>query len=155
MKRAWSGKTILGILLAASLSGNVAFLLTASLHASTPHPTPLERLELTGGQKSRLEASQRAFQQERKRSHARMSELRRTIADELSKDAPNRRRLMDASMEMARVQTDLRPKVVDHLLAFHALLTPAQRAVLAEIMRTGPVRGAGCPGAGLYSDQEK
>ena len=58
---------------------------------------------------------------------------------------------------MAQVQNGMRPKLIDHLLALHALLTPEQRATFANLMRTAGGMGAVCPGAMLYPtpDQER
>jgi hypothetical protein len=150
-----STKTILAILLAASLAGNASFLLTVFLKRPTQRAGAIDQLSLTTDQASRFEGAKRTFQNERARAQKRMAELRGVLADEFLKEAPDRQRLLYAAVEMAQVQTGMRPKLVDHLLALHAVLTPAQRASLADAMRTGGGAGAGCPGAMLYSNPEQ
>lgn len=144
-------KTILAILLTASLAGNAAFLVTAFFRRSTQHIGAIDQLSLTEDQKSKFETKKQLFQDERTVAHKKMAVLRGVLADEFLKDTPDRQRLVSAAVEMAQVQTNMRPKLIDHLLALHALVTPAQRATLASIMRTGGGNGATCPGAMLFS----
>jgi Spy/CpxP family protein refolding chaperone len=149
-----NSKALLVILLAASLAGNAAFLMTAFARRSAPPAAALEQLSLTDGQKAKFEGIKRAFQEERAVSHRSMAELRARLADEYGTETPDRQRLLSTSLEMAALQTSMRPKVVDHLLALHGLLTPGQRATLAGMMRAGSGIGAACPGAMLYSPSE-
>jgi len=152
-----NAKTILAIVLAASLSGNAAFLVTAFVRRPHPSAGALDQLSLTADQTSKLEAAKKAFQTERAPAQQRMAELRRVLADEYQKDSPDRQVLLDTATEMTRVQSGMRPKVVDHLLALHAVFNPGQRQSLAQVMRNGAGPGAACPAAMLYpsSDQGK
>jgi len=145
-----SSKTIIAIFLAASLAGNASFLLTSLLKRSAQHAGAVDQLSLTADQASRFEGAKRTFQDERARAHGKMSDLRGVLADEFSKETPDRQRLLDAAAEMAQVQASMRPRVIDHLLALHALITPGQRAALAKIMRAGGGSGEACPGGMLY-----
>ena len=83
-----------------------------------------------------------------------MAELRRLLADEFAKEAPDRQRMVTTAVEMAQVQTGMRPKLIDHLLALHVLITPAQRTSFASLMRTGGGAGSVCPGAILYPTRD-
>lgn len=150
-----SGKTILAILLTASLCGNAAFLVTSFLHRRVQPVGALEQLSLTEEQSSKLEAAKKAFQGERASAQKRMAELRGVLADEFQKDSADGQMLLGTATEMTRVQASMRPKVVDHLMVLHALLNAEQRASLARVMRTGAGPGAACPAAMLYptSDQ--
>jgi Spy/CpxP family protein refolding chaperone len=150
-----NSKLILAILLAASLAGNAAFLVTAFLPRPAQPATALDQLSLTADQKAKFEGTKKAFQEERSRNHKRMIELRATLADEFVKEAPDRQRMVSTSLEMATVQTNMRPKVIDHLIALHAVLTPEQRTALANVMRTGEGSTAACPGAMLYSPPDQ
>jgi Spy/CpxP family protein refolding chaperone len=150
-----NGKAILTLLLVASLAGNAAFLLTAFLRRPSHPATAIDQLALTDDQKAKFDASQRAFQEERARNHKKLVDLRATLADEFLNEAPDRQRLVNTSMEMAGVQTKMRPKVIEHLLALHAVLTPIQRTSLANIMRAGEGSGVACPGAMLYSTPDQ
>lgn len=150
-----NSKTILAILLVASLAGNAAFLVTAFLRRPVHPAAALDQLSLTDNQKAKFETTKIAFQAERSRSHGRMAELRGALADEFMKETPDRQKLVSTSGEMAAVQTNMRPKVIDHLLALHAVLTPAQRTTLAKFIRAGEGTGAACPGAALYSTPDQ
>jgi len=145
-----SGKTILAVLLVASLAGNASFLVAAFSKRPAQHVKGIDQLALTADQTARFEGSKRAFQDERAKAHERLAELRGMLADEFAKEAPDRQRLATTAVEMAQVQAGMRPKLIDHLLALHALLTPAQRATFADLMRTGGGSGAVCPGAMFY-----
>ena len=144
-------KTILVILLAASLAGNAAFLITTFFRRPAQHSGAIEKLALTADQTAKFKGTKRAFRDEQTRAHQRMAELRGVLTGELGKAIPDRARLLNAALEMAQVQAEMRPKLIDHLLALHALLTPTQRAALSEIMRSsGGENGAACPGAVFY-----
>jgi Spy/CpxP family protein refolding chaperone len=142
-----STRTILAILLAASLAGNVSFLLTSFLRQPFRNAGVIERLSLTTDQASRVEEVARTFRDDRVKAHRRMSDLRKVLADEFQKDQPDRPRMLSAAAEMARVQTGMRPRLVDYLLALHAVLTPEQRGSLAEAMRAAGESGETCPEA--------
>lgn len=141
---------VLAVLLVASLAGNASFLLATLFKHPTQPAEVFEQLALTAEQKTKLESSRQGFQKERARAHQRMAGLRNALADEFAKETPDRQRLLTTALEMAQVQTDMRPKLIDHLLALHASLTPAQRVTLAQLMRTSSGMGAACPGAMLY-----
>jgi hypothetical protein len=79
-----------------------------------------------------------------------MSELRGVLASEFAKDKPDNQRMVTAAVEMAQVQTGMRPKLIDHLMVLHALLTPAWRQLLSNLLRKAGGRAATCPGAMLY-----
>jgi len=143
-------KILLGILLVASLAGNAAFLLTTALARHDAPMAMLCQLGLTPDQDARLAESRQAFQHERMQAQERIARLRSTFAGEFAKAAPDRQRLQAASDEMARVQGEMRPKMIAHLLTLHALLTPDQRAVFAKAMHAGMGTNAACPGAMLY-----
>ena len=147
-------KTILAVLLAASLAGNVSFLITTLKKQRSRHPGNIAQLGLTADQTARFENSKQTFQSERSHTHRRMAELRNALADEFAKERPDRQRLMTTAFEMVQVQTDMRPKLIDHLLALHELLTPEQRTAFAGLMRAGGGMGAACPGAMLYPAPE-
>lgn len=150
-----SSRTILAVLLAASLAGNASFVVTTLVHRPPKLTGAVDRLALTADQVSRFQGARQAFQEERTRARARMAELRGVLADEFAKEAPDRQRLVNAAVEMAEVQATMRPKLMDHLLALHALLDPEQRVALAETMRVGGGAGDACPGATLYSTPEQ
>jgi len=149
-----NSKTILSVLLMASLAGNASFLITAFSKRAPQRSAALEQLKLTADQASQFEGSKRAFQDERRQTQQRMAELRNVLADEFATQTPDRQRLVATTVEMAQVQADMRPKLVDHLLALHALLTPDQRADFARLLRTADGGAAMCPGAMLYPSSE-
>lgn len=150
-----NAKTSLVILLTASLCGNAAFLLTSFLHHRAQPVAVLDQLSLTEEQSSKLESAKKAFQGERASAQKRMAELRGVLADEFQKDSPDRQVLLSTATEMTQVQAGMRPKVVDHLMALHALLNSGQRASLAAVMRTGAGPGAACPAAMLYPSSDR
>lgn len=143
-------KAIIGILLAASLSGNVAFLVTAAVRRGSTPVSVLDGLTLTRDQEAQFEPARRSFQTERARARARMAELRGVLADELVRDAPDRAAMLRATDQMGEVHAAMRSNLVEHLLALHALLEPGQRELVAEAMRSGSA-GTSCPGAVLDS----
>jgi hypothetical protein len=143
-------KTILGILLVASLAGNAAFVITALAGSASSPVSVLDSLALTDDQEARFQDEQRSFEADRARARARMTELRGVMADELAKASPDREAMVRAALEMGDVQRAMRPRAVDHLLALHAVLTPVQRTALADAMRAA-IPGATCPGAFLES----
>jgi Spy/CpxP family protein refolding chaperone len=145
-----SSKTILAVLLLASLAGNASFLITTFSRRPARQAGAIDQLALTADQASKFEGSKRAFQDQRRMAHQKMAELRRLLADEFAKETPDRQRMVTTAVEMAQVQTGMRPKLIDHLLALHALITPAQRASFADLMRTGGGSGSVCPGSMLY-----
>jgi uncharacterized membrane protein len=145
-----SKTTILSAFLAASLAGNASFLVSALTSTHAPAGAIAE-LALTAGQAKELEASKKTFQEERAKAHRGMTELRGALAEEFAQESPDRAKLLRTSLEMAELQTAMRPKLVDHILVLHAVLTPDQRAAFARLMRSGGGMAAGCPGAMLYS----
>jgi Spy/CpxP family protein refolding chaperone len=147
--------TILAVLLAASLAGNASFLIATVTRQGPRRPGNINRLGLTANQAARFESAKRTFQGERKRAHRRMAELRYALAEEFAKERPDRQRMVTTAIEMARVQTEMRPKLIDHLLALHTLLIPEQRATFADLMRAGGGMRAACPGAMLYPGPEE
>lgn len=144
------GKTILAILLAASLAGNASFLIATFTKRAPRRTGIIAEVALTADQTAGFESSKLAFQKERALAHRRMGELRGALANEFAKDSPDRQRLQTTALEMAQVQTAMRPKLIDHLMVLHALLTPEQRAAFARLMRESGGMGALCPGAILY-----
>jgi hypothetical protein len=136
-----SSKTILAVFLVASLAGNATFLIATFTKPALRQTGTIDRLALTADQ---------TFQAERARAHSKMAELRIELADEFAQEQPDRQRLVMTAVEMAQVQTEMRPKLVEHLLALHALLTPEQRLTFANLMRSTGGVGAACPGAMLY-----
>ena len=152
-----SSKTILAVLLVASLAGNASFLIATFTKGAPQRAGTIDQLALTADQAAKFESSKQAFQDERARAHLKMAELRNALADEFAKESPDRQRLVTTAVEMAQVQTGMRPKLIDHLLVLHALLTPEQRATFASLMRSGGGAGAACPGAMLYPtpDEER
>jgi len=152
-----SSKTILAVLLVASLAGNASFLIATFTKGAPQRAGTIDQLALTADQAAKFESSKQAFQDERARAHLKMAELRNALADEFAKESPDRQRLVTTAGEMAQVQTAMRPKLIDHLLVLHALLTPLQRATFANLMRAGGGMGAACPGAMLYPtpDEER
>ena len=149
-----SSKTTLAILLTASLAGNTAFLISTFIKSPRGTRAAMDQLTLTEEQKGRFAEAGRVFQAERTRAHKRMGELRDVLAEELAKEAPDRNKMLGAATDMAKVQTEMRPMLVDHLLVLHSILTPAQRATLAAVMRNEGAAG-GCPGASLFRDTEQ
>jgi hypothetical protein len=147
-----STKTILAIFLTASLAGNASFLITTFLKRPPQQIGAIDQLSLTAEQASKFEGTRRIFQDQRVQAHKRMAELRGVLADEFLKETPDRQRLVNTAVEMAQVQTDMRPRLIDHLLVLHELLSSTQRTNLAEIMRASE---AACPGAALYSEPGK
>jgi len=142
-------KTILAVLLVASLAGNASFLIT-TFSKPVQQAGPFNQLALTADQKVKFAGSKRAFQDERTKAHQQMAELRSVLADEFAKETPDRQRLVTTAVEMAQVQTGMRPKLIDHLLVLHELLSPAQRTTFANLMRAGGGGGAMCPGAMFF-----
>lgn len=152
-----SSKTILAVLLVASLAGNASFLI-ATFTKGTPRRTgTIDQLALTADQTAKFEGAKKTFQDERAQAHLKMAELRNALADEFAKESPDRQSLVTTAGEMAQVQTGMRPRMIDHLLVLHALLTPAQRVTFANLMRSGGAAGTACPGAMLYPtpDEER
>ncbi len=143
---------LLVLLLAASVAGNVAFIVaTVVAHRQHGMP-PMDRLGLDPDQRAKLMVERQHFAAERSRAHGRMLELRGVLAGELAKPTPDRERMTRLAEEMAAVQSEMRPKFIVHLLDMQALLRPDQRVVLSEILRTGEGPGLppGCPGAALH-----
>jgi Spy/CpxP family protein refolding chaperone len=152
-----SSKTKLAILLVASLAGNASFLIATFTKGAPRRIGTIDQLALTADQTAKFEGSKKTFQEERARAHLKMAELRNALADEFAKESPDRQRLATTAGEMAQVQTGMRPRMIDHLLVLHALLTPAQRVTFANLMRSGGAAGTACPGAMLYPtpDEER
>ena len=152
-----SSKTILAVLLVASLAGNASFLIATFTKGVPQRAGTIDQLALTADQTAKFESSKQAFQEERARAHQHMAELRNALADEFAKEVPDRQRLAATAVEMAQLQTAMRPKLIDNLLVLHALLTSEQRATFANLMRAGGGMGAACPGAMLYPtpDEER
>jgi Spy/CpxP family protein refolding chaperone len=150
-------KTILTVLLIASLAGNASFLITRFCEFPPQRAGVLEQLALTADQTAKLASSSEAFQDERAQTHRKMAKLRTTLADEFAKESPDRHRLVTTAIEMAQVQNGMRPKLIEHLMVLHALLTPAQRATFAGAMRASSETSTACPGATLnpMPDEER
>lgn len=143
---------LLLLLLAASFAGNVAFVAT-TLAARRQHAAmPMDRLGLDSDQRARLMVVRERFVGERGHAQARMRELRRELADEVTKPAPDRARMEQAAAAMANVQAGMRPKLIAHLLDMHGLLRSEQRAGLAELLRAeGSMAMPGCPAGALMT----
>jgi Spy/CpxP family protein refolding chaperone len=141
---------ILVLLLAASIAGNVAFVVTTLVARHERATLPMDRLGLDSDQRSKLMVLREQFVAERGRAHGRMLELRRALADEVAKPAPDRARMDQILSDIAGIQAEMRPKFVAHLLDMHGVLRPEQRVGLGEILRAGgPGMMPGCPGAAL------
>jgi hypothetical protein len=149
-----STKTILSVFLAASLAGNASFLSTTLFKRFSQRAGALNQLALTADQNAKFAASKRAFLEQRAQAHQHMATLRGVLADEFGKEVPDRQRLIATTAEMAETQTNMRPKVIDHLLSLHTLLTPAQRTAFANLMRAGDGSAGACPGAMLYPTRD-
>jgi hypothetical protein len=150
-----SSKTLLAVLLVASLAGNAAFLITTFSKRPSPHAGLVSQLALTADQTVKFAASKSTFENQRGQTLQRLASLRSVLADEFAKDAPNRQKLLTTAAGMVEVQTAMRPKLIEHLLSLHPLLTPMQRVKFADLMRTGGGSLAVCPGAMLYPTHDE
>jgi Spy/CpxP family protein refolding chaperone len=140
---------LLLLLLTASVGANIAFLVTTMVtRRDQPAPT-MERLGLDAGQRGRLQMARETFVAERARVHARIGELRRSLAVEISGPRPDSSRTTRLVAQIAEIQAEMRPRFVAYLLEMHGLLRPDQRAHLAEILRRGGPGMAACPAAAL------
>jgi len=139
---------LLLLLLAASLAGNAAFVVTTLVARSQRGRLPMDRLGLDAEQRARILVLRRDFVAERERAHARMAVLRDALADEVRKATPDRERMTRTTAEMTAIQGRMRPKLVAHLLDMHGVLRPDQRTLFSSVLRQGGTPG--CPGAGLY-----
>jgi Spy/CpxP family protein refolding chaperone len=148
-----SAKTILSTLLAASLAGNASFLIT-TFSKRPSHAGLVNQIALTAEQTAKFAASKRTFQDQRAQTLRQMAALRSVLADEFAKDTPDRQELLNTAAGMVEVQTAMRPKLIEHLLSLHPLLTPTQRVNFANLMRTGGGSLAACPGAMLYPTRD-
>lgn len=148
-------KNLLVALLVASLAGNTAFFVTAAVRA---HGRPLGssgKLELTTEQKTRFRAANETFLAGRVEAHSKLAELRAGLAAEFLKETPDRDRLLKVAMEMAEVQTARRPKLIEHLILLHGMLSPSQRATMADELRSHTSTCcAACPGSSLFVSQQ-
>ena len=141
---------LLLLLLVASVAGNAAFVVTTVYARRQRIVLPMDRLGLGQDQRARLLMLRREFVSEREQAHARMAALRDSLADEVRKAAPDRGLMLRVTAEMTDIQARMRPKLVAHLLDMHGVLRPEQRALLADILRSGGHGAAGCPGAAFY-----
>ena len=83
-----------------------------------------------------------------------LSGPRAGLAAEFLKETPDRDRLLKVAMEMAEVQTARRPKLIEHLILLHGMLSPSQRTVMAEELRTHTNNCcAACPGSKMFVNQ--
>jgi Spy/CpxP family protein refolding chaperone len=150
-----SSKTLLTVLLVASLAGNASFLITKFSKRPSPHAGLVSQLVLTPDQTAKFAASKSTFQDQRAQTLQKMAALRSALADEFAKEAPDRQKLLATAAGMVEIQTAMRPKLIEHLLSLHPLLTLKQRATLANLMRTGGGSEAVCPGAMLYPTRDE
>jgi Spy/CpxP family protein refolding chaperone len=150
-----SVKTILSVLLVASLAGNASFLIATFSKRPNHHAGAINQLALTAEQTAQLANSKQVFLDQRTQAQRQLAELRGALADEFTKDAPDRQRLAATTSQMAEIQNGMRPKVIEHLLRLHSLLTPTQRQGFASVMRKGGGAASVCPGAMLYSTPEE
>jgi Spy/CpxP family protein refolding chaperone len=150
-----SVKTILSVLLVASLAGNASFLIATFTRRPIHHAGAINQLALTAEQTARLADSKQVFLDQRAQAQRQLAELRSVLADEFTKDVPDRQHLSATTSQMAEIQNGMRPKVIEHLLRLHTLLTPAQRKGFAGVMRKGGGSASVCPGAMLYSAPEE
>lgn len=137
--------------LVASLSGNAAFLITTVVKRYGRGSNGPVRLMLTTEQKARFSEANAWYLAERAVAHRQLIELRGELANEFLKDTPDRERLLKVALEMAEIQTARRPKLIEHLLLFHSLLVPSQRAAMADEVRNHTSACcAGCPGSSFF-----
>jgi hypothetical protein len=138
---------LLVLLLVASVAGNAAFVLTTVITRRQQGLLPVDRLGLDPDQRSKLMVLREQFVGERSRARGRMLVLRRALADEVAKPAPDRARMDRIAADIAGIQAEMRPRFIAHLLEMHGALRPAQRAMLGEMFRTesGPLMMPGCP----------
>jgi Spy/CpxP family protein refolding chaperone len=140
---------LLILLLAGSLAGNVAFVVTTAAAGREVAMLPMERLGLEADQRAKLMEVREHFVAERARAHERMRELRGRLADEIAKASPDRAQMAKLTDEMAAVQSEMRPEFIAHLLDMHALLRPEQRVALGNMLRASDMPEASCVGAAL------
>jgi hypothetical protein len=113
----------------------------------------LDELKLDASQRQRLAKMRKRIWQKRDRFHARVDQIRRLIAQRISrpnpaahaalpeKTKPNgppvqtaRKRIQILVERLSRLQADFRMEVVDHLLAVKAMLNAAQRTHFARLL---------------------
>lgn len=140
---------LLLLLLTASVGANVAFLVSTLWTRREPPVPMLDRLEPETAQRGRLLAARQTFVAERARAHARIAELRRSLAAEVSGDRPDRSRMTRLVAQIAEIQAEMRPRFISYLLDMHGVLRSDQRARLAEILRKGGPGVSACPAAAL------
>jgi Spy/CpxP family protein refolding chaperone len=140
--------------LVASLSGNAAFLTTTLIKRYGRGSNDTAQLTLTSEQRARFSEANAVYRVDRTLAHGKLVELRGELANEFLKDTPNRERLLKVALEMAEIQTARRPKLIEHLLLFHGLLAPSQRAAMADELRSTSACCAGCPGSSFFLNHE-
>jgi hypothetical protein len=97
------------------------------------------RLECTSEQRTKLKAIGSKLAQDGKADRQTMKSLKSKLAVEFAKDAPNKRTLAQLFADMDKRQDAMQSRTQAALLEVHAVLTPAQRVELAEMIeRRGP-----------------
>ncbi len=149
-------KNLLIAVLVASLSGNAAFVITAVARSHEQPRGDADRLTLTTQQKKRFSEANEVFLAGRAAAHRELSELRGELAAELLEETPNRERLLKVALKMSELQTARRPKLIEHLLLLHAMLSPSQRAAMADEIRSNTSACcAACPGSRFFVTQRR
>ncbi|MCA9657666.1 MAG: periplasmic heavy metal sensor [Myxococcales bacterium] len=97
------------------------------------------RLECTSEQRTQLQSIGTKLAEESKGDRQTMKSLKSKLAAEFAKDAPNKRTLAQLFADMDQRQDSMQSRTQAALLEVHAVLTPAQRVELAEMIeRRGP-----------------
>lgn len=96
-------------------------------------------LECTDQQKEELRAVKQELRADSKADREAIKRLHETIATEFAKATPDEAAMRAAGKQIAVHKRELEERGFDAMMEIHALLNPAQRAELAELMkRRGP-----------------
>ncbi|MDZ7615594.1 MAG: periplasmic heavy metal sensor [Patescibacteria group bacterium] len=142
-------KTASPYLLIASVALNVAFAAMWLAYAATPsavaEPMPPDRsgvwcplhrqLEVTGQQWSVIEPRLLAFQESAGQLRNEVAAMRAEVIDLLAAETPDLDAIRAKQDDVVALRRTMQARVVEHLLAEKATLTPEQQARFFEILR--------------------
>ena len=124
-------------------------------HRRAPHPAghPFAllrgELALTKEQMTRLEAQQKAFENELRGQRAQMREKRTALMESLRADAPDTLAIDRLVEGIGALQVGLEKQMIRHMLEEQTILTPEQRQKLHSIFRKHFDEMKDAPWAGL------
>jgi Spy/CpxP family protein refolding chaperone len=107
-------------------------------------PHVLEQLDLSNEQRTAIEKSRLAMQQDLVDVKAQLREKKDQLRELWLQDNPSEKSILAKHKEMEPLQTKIRERKIKHRLEVHKILTPEQRTKLRELAKErGKGRGMG------------